>query len=97
MRFERISPITHEAASSALAMTPAEARAVTDRAAGAFPAWADMGPNARRAILGKAASALEARKDDFVKRDDGGDRRHGRMGHVQPHAGGGNDRERRRR
>ncbi len=67
MRFERISPITHEAASSALAMTPAEARAVTDRAAGAFPAWADMGPNARRAILGKAASALEARKDDFVK------------------------------
>jgi benzaldehyde dehydrogenase (NAD) len=67
MRFERISPITHEAASSALAMTPAEARAVAERAAGAFPAWADMGPNARRAVLGKAASALEARKDDFVK------------------------------
>jgi benzaldehyde dehydrogenase (NAD) len=67
MRFERISPITHEVASSALAMTPAEARAVADRAADAFPAWAAMGPNARRAVLGKAAGALEARKDDFVK------------------------------
>ena len=26
-----------------------------------------MGPNARRAVLGKAAGALEARKDEFVK------------------------------
>jgi benzaldehyde dehydrogenase (NAD) len=67
MRFERISPITHETASSAAAMTPAEACAVADRAAAAFPAWAAMGPNARRAVLGKAASALEARKDEFVK------------------------------
>ena len=36
------------------------------RAATAFPAWAAMGPNARRAVLMKAAAALEARKDDFV-------------------------------
>src|SRR3984957_11813263 len=67
MRFERISPITHETASSAAAMTPAEACAVADRAAAAFPAWAAMGPNARRAALSKAAGALEARKDEFVK------------------------------
>lgn len=67
MRFERISPITQQPASSAAAMTPADASAVADRAAAAFPAWAATGPNARRAILSKAASALEARKDEFVK------------------------------
>jgi acyl-CoA reductase-like NAD-dependent aldehyde dehydrogenase len=67
MRFERISPITNEPASSAAAMTVEEARGVADRAAAGFPAWAALGPNARRAVLNKAASALEARKDDFVK------------------------------
>jgi benzaldehyde dehydrogenase (NAD) len=67
MRFERVSPITNEAASSAEAMTVADARAVADRAAAGFPAWAALGPNARRAVLNKAASALEARKDAFVK------------------------------
>jgi benzaldehyde dehydrogenase (NAD) len=67
MEFERLNPLTHEVASTAPAMTPAEARAVADRAGTAFPAWAALGPNARRAILLKAASALEARKDDFVK------------------------------
>jgi benzaldehyde dehydrogenase (NAD) len=67
MTFERLNPLTHEVASRAPAMTAAEARAVADRAAAAFPAWAALGPNARRAILLKAASALEARKEDFVK------------------------------
>jgi acyl-CoA reductase-like NAD-dependent aldehyde dehydrogenase len=67
MRFERISPITNEPASSAAAMTVEEARAVADRAAAGFPAWAALGPNARRAVLNKAAAALEARKDEFVK------------------------------
>jgi len=67
MRFERTNPITGESASSATAMTPAEARAVADRAAGAFPAWAATGPNARRAILNRAADALQQRRDTFVK------------------------------
>ncbi len=67
MNFERLNPITHEVASSAPAMTPAEACSVADKAAAAFPAWAATGPNARRAILMKAAAALEARKDDFIK------------------------------
>ena len=56
MQFERINPITNEMASSADAMTPAEASLVATRAAAAFPAWAAVGPNARRAILNKAAS-----------------------------------------
>ena len=66
MQFERINPITHETASSAVAMTPMEACRVADKAAAAFPAWSGIGPNSRRAILNKAAAALEARKDDFV-------------------------------
>jgi acyl-CoA reductase-like NAD-dependent aldehyde dehydrogenase len=67
MRFERVSPITGRAVSSAIAMTAAEARTVADRAAAGFRAWADMGPNARRALLSKAAEALEQRKDQFVQ------------------------------
>jgi len=41
--------------------------AVAARADAAFPAWAAMGPNARRAVLMKAAAALEARADAFVE------------------------------
>jgi benzaldehyde dehydrogenase (NAD) len=66
MDFERINPLTHEPASKATAMSPDEARAVVDRAAKAFPGWSTLGPNARRALLMNAATALEARKDDFV-------------------------------
>jgi benzaldehyde dehydrogenase (NAD) len=66
MNFDRISPVTGAVASSAPAMTAADARAVADRAAAAAPAWGAMGPGARRAVLGKAAAALESRKDAFV-------------------------------
>lgn len=67
MNFERLNPITGETASTAKAMTAAEARAVADQAAAGFSAWSVMGPNARRAVLVKAAAAMDARKDDFVK------------------------------
>src|SRR3984885_13951756 len=67
MEFERLNPLTQEPASKATAMSPAEARAVADRAANAFPGWSTLGPNARRALLMNAAAALEARKDDFVR------------------------------
>src|SRR6202046_3999962 len=67
MEFERLNPLTQEPASKAAAMSPAEARAVADRAADAFPGWSTLGPNARRALLRNAAAALEARKDDFVR------------------------------
>ena len=67
MRFERISPMTGRVASSAAAMTATEACAVADRAAAGFKAWAEMGPNARRAVLSKAAEALEQRQDQFVQ------------------------------
>jgi len=66
MNFDRINPLTGEVASTAQAMTAADIPAIAARAAAAFPAWAAQGPNARRAVLMKAATALEARKDDFV-------------------------------
>ncbi len=66
MEFERLNPLTGAVASRAPAMKAADIPAIADRAAAAFPAWAAMGPNARRALLNKAADALMARKDDFV-------------------------------
>lgn len=67
MRFERVSPITGRVASTASAMTASEAKAVADRAAAAFPHWAATGPNGRRAVLTRAAEALEKRRDQFVQ------------------------------
>lgn len=66
MKFQRLNPLTGEVASEAVAMTPSEAVAVADRAAKALPEWAAMGPNSRRACLNAAASALEARTNDFA-------------------------------
>lgn len=66
MEFTRINPVTGEVASSAEAMQAAQIPAITAKAAAGFATWSAMGPNARRAVLQKAASALEARKDDFV-------------------------------
>ena len=66
MRFERLSPVTGEVVSSAIAMTAADIPAIAARAAAAFPAWAAQGPNVRRALLMKSADALWARKDAFV-------------------------------
>jgi len=66
MLFERLSPLTGEVVSSATAMTAADIPAIAARAAAAFPAWAAQGPNARRAVLMKAADALMAKKDAFV-------------------------------
>ncbi len=67
MQFERINPLTGAVASRSKAMTAGDMPALAARAAAAFPVWAAMGPNARRAILMKAATALEARADAFVE------------------------------
>lgn len=67
MRFERVSPITGRVASTATAMTVSEAKAVADHAAAASPSWAATGPSVRRAVLNRAAEALEKRRDQFVQ------------------------------
>ena len=65
--FERLNPLTGAVASSATAMRAQDIPAIAERAGAAFPAWAATGPNARRAVLTKAAAALEARAEAFVE------------------------------
>jgi len=66
MQFSKLDPLTGEPASFAEAMRPDAMASIAARAAAAQPAWAAMGPNARRALLMKAAAALEARADAFI-------------------------------
>ena len=64
--FDRIGPVTGEVASTVAAATIFDANAAVDRAAAAFPSWSSLGPNTRRAMLNKAAEALESRASDFI-------------------------------
>ncbi|MDQ0457820.1 aldehyde dehydrogenase [Rhizobium paknamense] len=64
--FQRLNPVTGEVASSAAAASVADAVAAAEASAAAFPAWAAMGPNGRRAVLLKAADALAAKADQFI-------------------------------
>lgn len=65
-QFTRLNPMTGAVASSAQAMTAADIPAIAAKAQAGFAVWSKLGPNARRAVLTKAADALVARKDDFV-------------------------------
>ena len=65
--FERRNPVTGEVATRAAAATVEDALAACDAAAAAFPAWSKLGPNARRAILLKAADALAAKAPEFIR------------------------------
>lgn len=65
--FTRLNPVTGEVATRARASTVADANDAVEAAAAAFPAWSALGPNARRAALGKAADALAARAEEFVE------------------------------
>ena len=64
--FNRLNPLTGDVASSAEAMQPGDIPAIAEKAQAGFEVWSKMGPNARRAVLMKAADALMAKKDDFV-------------------------------
>lgn len=65
--FERRDPLTGVVASTSPAMTVAQANAVVDTAQAALAGWSALGPNARRALLTKAAAALEAKAGAFVE------------------------------
>src|SRR4051812_37042509 len=65
--FDRLNPVTGEIATTASAASVADANAACDAAAAAFPAWSALGPNARRALLNKAADALEAKAPQFIE------------------------------
>jgi acyl-CoA reductase-like NAD-dependent aldehyde dehydrogenase len=64
--FDRLNPLTGEVASRAAAAGVADAQRAADAAAGAFPAWAEVAPGARRAMLNKAADLLAAKADAFA-------------------------------
>ncbi|MGX1320120.1 acyl-CoA reductase-like NAD-dependent aldehyde dehydrogenase [Bradyrhizobium sp. USDA 377] len=65
--FERRNPLSQEVASRAAAATTSDADAAVAAAFAALPAWSALGPNARRALLLKAADALDAKRDAFIK------------------------------
>ena len=64
--FRRLNPLDGSLASVAVAMDVDQARAVADRAEAAAVGWAGLGPNARRAMLSRAADRLDAKADAFV-------------------------------
>lgn len=65
--FERLEPLTGKVASTARAMTVAEATAAVDRAAAAFPEWSRTKPIERRRLLLRAADLLEKRGPDLQR------------------------------
>lgn len=64
--FDRRNPLDGAVATRAPAATPADAVRAVEAAHKAFPAWAGMGPGARRALLLKAATALESKAEAFT-------------------------------
>ena len=65
--FERRNPLDGSVATRAPAATPADAVAAVEAAHRAFASWSQTGPGERRALLQKAAHALEARTEAFVQ------------------------------
>ena len=64
--FDRRNPLDGEVATRTPAASSADAIAAVDATARAFSAWSTTGPSERRALLIKAAHALEAKSDAFA-------------------------------
>lgn len=67
MEFERVGPLAGLPASRAPAMQVEDANAVVRRAREGFLQWSALGPNARRATLNRAASALEGKAGQIAQ------------------------------
>src|SRR5690349_13025901 len=65
--FTRASPLTGEVVTRAAAAGVEDANKAALAAGEAFEIYSKLGPNARRALLNKAAAALEAKADQFVE------------------------------
>ncbi|MDP1955980.1 MAG: aldehyde dehydrogenase [Polaromonas sp.] len=65
--FERRNPLDGSVATRAPAASPADAVMAVEAAAEAFKTWSETGPSARRALLLKAAEALEAKTPQFIE------------------------------
>jgi acyl-CoA reductase-like NAD-dependent aldehyde dehydrogenase len=64
--FERRNPLDGSVATRAPAATVSDAVAAVEAAAEAFKTWSNTGPGERRALLNKAADALEAKTPAFI-------------------------------
>lgn len=60
------SALSGEVVTVASAASVSEANSAAEAANKAFPEWSAQSPNARRALLNRAADALESKADDFV-------------------------------
>jgi benzaldehyde dehydrogenase (NAD) len=65
--FERRNPLDGTVATRAPAASPSDAVMAVEAAAEAFRRWSETGPNERRALLLKAADALEAKAPKFIE------------------------------
>lgn len=65
--FERRNPLDGSVATRAPAASPADAVMAVEAAAEAFKTWSETGPGERRALLLKAADALEAKTPQFIE------------------------------
>jgi len=65
--FERRNPLDGSVATRAPAASPADAVAAVEAAAEAFKTWGQTGPGERRALLLKAADALQAKTPEFIE------------------------------
>ena len=65
--YERRDPVTGEVATTAAAASVEDALKAARAAAAAYPAWSATGPSERRALLMKAADALEASTDRITQ------------------------------
>jgi acyl-CoA reductase-like NAD-dependent aldehyde dehydrogenase/ABC-type branched-subunit amino acid transport system ATPase component len=64
--FDRLNPLTGEVATRSVAAGPEDAARAADAAAAAFPAWAEMAPAGRRALLNRAADLLATKASEFA-------------------------------
>lgn len=64
--FDRRNPLDGEVATTAPAASPDDAVRAVEAAAKAFETWRSVGPGERRALLLKAAAALEAKTEAFA-------------------------------
>ena len=85
--FDRLNPMTGEVASRAAASGAEDAKRAVDAAAAAFPAWSEMAPAGRRALLNKAADLLEAAGPKFAPLMGAETGCHRHVGRLQLHAG----------
>lgn len=65
--FERRNPLDGAVATRAPAASVGDALAAVEAAAEAFKSWSQTGPGERRALLLKAAAALEAKTPQFIE------------------------------